>query len=267
MKQNPRFDPWTEAARSYDFLLKNPRLLALAAAPWALFSIACMAALQLWLRYDYDLLGSWYLDNWEDYRAGVGVLLFFVLWSAAAGMANTWHRVVLLNETPSIRFGPPSRRFGRYFRWCLVLGVGVYAVHLAVIHVIDFDRIESDAVFWLALWAPLFPVAMIMARFSLLLPAVAVDEERMTLGSSWAATAGSSGRFFVGLCAVTLPVCLIAAHVGTVQYFVPAETLGVVGLMTSVALIGLVLILGALASTYLSFMYQHFVEAPSERVV
>jgi hypothetical protein len=228
------------------------------------FCIAFVIATKLWLRHDQLFLGDDITLDVEGYFFGVGVVFFSMRWIATAGLASGWHRFVMLNEPPSIRLGLPSRRSLRYFARCLFLSIAIYAPYLAIMHVIDIEWIESDTVYWLALWAPMFLIAMIVTRFSLLLPAVAIDEERMTLRSSWEFTEGNTGRLFVGLCAVTLPVLVSGDLVQKIQYFPPIEILPVVGPMIIVTVICLHLITGALAATYLSFIYQRLVGAHAE---
>lgn len=256
MDQTPRFDPWTEAARSYDFVLKNRRMLAITAAPWALFLIA----LHL-LFASLDLAFGGIPSNAETAIMLIGhVAVLFI----GAGLAVCWHRFIMLNEMPFVRLGMPTRRLLRYFGYCVLLSAAFAALYLTSLRAMLYIDLVSALAYRALDWTAYVAVIVAVTRFSLTLPAAAIDESRMTLLASWGFTTKRALRFFIGLCAVVVPISLLQDLLADALWRLPDEVASAALFLARVADIVTILLLVALAATYLSFAYMQLVEKPSE---
>ena len=145
---------------------------------------------------------SWYIGlgetttlNWQ---------LWFVYWSSFTIFAVICHRLALL---------PPFRRFAvspaaavrlvlRFFGWLVVLGILFGTIDSALANLLEVifvniagDQYAREAEHW-SYYAATLPASYLPARFSMVLPATAIDE-KVDLRWSWERTRGNGWRLVV----------------------------------------------------------------------
>jgi len=119
------------------------------------------------------------------------------------------HRFIILGEvTAQYDLVPGDPRFQRFFGWIVVFSLlsAAPAVLSSIVPLPGFLR----SVLALAL---AIAVLIVTLRLIIVLPAVAVDSERVTWQNAMADTAGYAGRIFLIGLAAALPVGLVAGVV------------------------------------------------------
>jgi hypothetical protein len=158
----------------------------------------------------------------------LGQALNLLLTAAAVGSAVAWHRLLLLNEEPSLRSGLNigTRHFWRY------VGAGVLIALIAAIPpVVVLVPMALLDLLPAAGRAPPIEIAVIvlaylvsivlMLRLSVLLPARAIGDVTLSLREAWQRTRGNLWRLFFGIVACTLPPFLLVKIIFIALTIVP----------------------------------------------
>lgn len=153
-----------------------------------------------------------------------------IVWSAVLAIPAMllfgvfWHRYLLLGQEGALRFGPAALasmvlRSAGYLAVFFLLWLPLFALcFLAALLAAMVGGILAAAFFgeqasiyagFLIGPAAHVPPVIILARFSLVFPAIAVGE-RMTLAQSWAATKGSTLSFGGAILAAAAPMMVLA---------------------------------------------------------
>lgn len=179
-------------------------------APWFAGLIA-VSALAEWIHFPHarDVEAGF---SWHDFIYAAATILPFALVGAVVGVFV--HRRVLLADRPQDPkdTSHQTARVNSYFwRYMALGGLFVASIVLLAIpavsatavldaQIANFFTIESARyVAWLMPALLLFPLACYMpVRFTLSLPATAIDSPRPTFWDSWAATRGHFWKLFWG---------------------------------------------------------------------
>lgn len=152
-----------------------------------------------------------------DMNAETGWLAFVLLVQA---LVYTWfavrtHRLILGVAKPVQGMMRWKIRETRFFAWLtagvmllIIMGAAVVVTLLGALALIVADDDLNDRVIAVAFALALLPVAYLLARLAVLLPAVAIDQKR-NIAWAWALTKGNGWRLMVILWG--LPVALVSA--------------------------------------------------------
>lgn len=198
--------------------------------------------------------------TWLPIMAGVSLMFGLTLGGAWAGAAVAWHRLLLLDEKQS---GSPAARWRTTLRYaflsgalfCIVFAVVMLGIVASVRITEQPANTEWDVVLRSALIAA---IAFVANRFSLIYPAVAIGETRMTFAMSWTLTAGNTWRLFCAAALVIVPIVVAADLAGAALTTIAVEPIG----HSVASSFGLLLSLfanAAAVSTFYSLAYRHFV--------
>jgi len=117
------------------------------------------------------------------------------------------HRFIILGEvTTRYDLAPGDPRFQRFFGWTVVLAL-ISAIPAVVPSILSLPGV-LHAVLTIGL---AIGVVIVILRLFIILPAVAVDSDRVTWQNAMADTAGYAGRIFLIGLAAALPVGIAAA--------------------------------------------------------
>ena len=235
MEDGRKIRVWTMVADSYRFVLSHPRDLI--RVGW--LPVTALFALNLWL----DGMGSASrgLDTATPALAIAQVALnILVLSPIAASILVAWHRVVLLHIDTSesgvaVRLGWREVRYlfswlalsavflGIFtLAWGLVIGFGfllLVALKAALLlaQAVGSPSLGSTDQFIVLLYVAVLPAFLLASyfatRFSLVLPAMATDQQR-SLGTAWSLSAGNGWRLVLAALFVMLPVELFSIGIG-----------------------------------------------------
>lgn len=185
------------------------------------------------------------------------VLAFCSLWVAVA-----WHRYVLLDEMP----GPvlpvfEGSRIFAYLGKSIILGLLTAVIAFAVFIPVGFlvagfasanpSSIVTQILVLLPVLLAYFVIAVMVYRFSLILPASAVNKP-IRLGEAWAATSGGGGTIFQ--LAFVSAICVVGLEFIGDRLFAANPWIGLVWQLLSG---WLQLLVGV---SIITTLYGHFVE-------
>lgn len=187
----------------------------------------------------------------------VAVLMLFISWT---GAAVTWHRFLLLGEQPT---GSPLAHWQATLKYAFLAGAlfcaafAVVAIGLATAQSVAQDlhtfSVVAPTVALLAV-----AVALVVYRFSLVFPAVATGDTRMTFAASWKFTSGNTLRLILGVLLVVLPIELAGGLLTHVLSRIVLDKQ--VYAFSSDAIVGVdVIANAAMVSSFFSLCYRHLV--------
>jgi hypothetical protein len=156
--------------------------------------------------------------------AYLSVLSALAMTLCAAAFAVKWHRRALLGMAA---VGPLLALAGRDFRFVgrAILLLLVTIIPLVVLMFLAVLAMFSDvpvmiAITLLACFAAFLFAMYVLIRFSLILPAAAIDDDKTGWRESWAATAGVSVRLWGGALAATLPLAIFSKLIENLAFYV-----------------------------------------------
>jgi hypothetical protein len=190
---------------------------------------------------------------------------------AVSSIAVGWHRLVVLGERP--RKGAIMRldgTVGRYALTALIMLLPFYIPLLLLDSASSDTQVESGVVNAGLSFAVLIAGIVLGVKVSIILPAIALSRNDVTISRAWRATAWSWWRMFLGLLLTTLPPSLVLfmpamLRIGTWDSngLPPPEThLGFIRSCLETEL-GTVLS-GLVALSFLSQAFRHFFAVPEE---
>ncbi len=269
----PKVPVWRTAIESYRFVFSNlGRLLALS---WPLMVIGA-AALIVGGR------SGWGAETLQHSPAYVvaNILFAVVFFAMYIVFVVRWHRFFLLDDRESVFSEILAARNWRFLSYFLLLNLAPFLPMLIVVNIgfvasifgADLPPEGMVTGLWVALfifaWLPAFVLYFVFFRFSLVLPAVAVDRP-IGLGESWHRLRGNTRRYKNALTLVAIPT-IIVGFILMVPFLVasmpsggprPSMTVLVVWMLVII-----IFVIFATASwmTVLSKFYRHIVgmEAP-----
>jgi hypothetical protein len=185
-------------------------------------------------------------------------LILLVIVSAAAA---SWHRYVLSAEPPPALPMLDLNAF-RYAAYSLLLILLSFLMYLGGSLVLAplITTSGNQAAILLVVLIMMVIVAQVMGRFSMVLPSAATGQ-RMTLGVSWALTAGNTWRIFGILFLVQLVTIIPNEIASAMVRSVPALQLPGLILSIVLAAISFVLVIGALSRIFQALVSQPIAEA------
>jgi hypothetical protein len=168
--------------------------------------------------------------------------------------AVTCHRIVLLNETKVPRYGiyPWTPREMRFFGWTIVGYIYFFIITMLFVLLSGLVSAATGTLQSLSviLYLALLPGTYVFARFSVLLPATAVDEHR-DLKWAWDITSGNGWRLVV-------IVVLLPLLSGAVVGFFEVERYPIVEFLINLLSYALVAIEIATLSVSFRFLAEKF---------
>ena len=291
---------WRTVGKAYLAPFRHPLMLKRVLLLWIVIMAVVQALYFVWLfadpNYILGLTGDTEAkrtefttgNDWLD--AIASDLLYTALWlPMGASVAVAWHRLILRQET--------VRPFG-YLRldatvWIYVL----VTLALAVLHtslstylpafllifneqlgipaeiVSAYAGIYTSLLGGIALTAVLYTlVGLIAVRLSIILPAVALNARDVTLPQVWRATRWNAWRLLFGTALCSAPIYLVLASAPATLFLgwllntpVPYDSLPFDPLVNQsvwlAAIWALSLVFIVVPIGFLSFAYQHFIEA------
>jgi len=168
---------------------------------------------------------------------------------ASTILAVTTHRLVLLgsNDVPKYGFKAWGRRETLFFAYMVIIEIAIFAVAMVPFIVVFFTSISVEisggAVFWMPLILGIAIALYISSRFSLVLPATAVDHQ-LFMSGAWNQSRKHQGSIF--LIFGIIPLSLSAP--GFILYFLDSLIIEVV--VSFLVPIGIVIGIVLLSITY-----------------
>lgn len=240
--------------RSYIYFFSNFKKVINVALLWAgiVFVADCLMSFP-------SLCGGEGCNEWSN--------KFFVVLEIVAGMAVSvaFSRAIILKEKRSWKQISLGLRELKYLGYSLfimaLLIVSALVAGMLTVSIFGIDMKTSSMAMHpnaLMFYFVLVIVASIYSsRFSLILPAAAVDDKELNLLKSFQLTTGNSIKIFAGVILATLPVMLLLFFLGTAITALQIE--GLIGkAVFSFLSISLSLINTLLKACYLSHIYQYF---------
>jgi hypothetical protein len=233
-------------------------LLVRAAAPWVLLPVLLSLVL--------EMLVSRQGRGVDDPSVGGGAVLLALvsanlLWALAlSAVIVFWSRHLLLGERPDVLMAPINLRVLRYFGVGLLLAfaIGVpvtlftFVVSTILAGPAGFAAVEAQAP--LAGLLVLVAAAVVLARLHLVLPAIAIDDRRMTFGRAWHLTAGHTAPLLLGMILAGVPIAIAG---GLLQHGLAA--LGLAGTLTGITLnSAAIFVQAAVVTSFMSLSYRFF---------
>ena len=220
---------WRTAIGSYGFVFSNlGRFFALG---WLLFLIAVAAqiigVLVLGERLGW---GAETLQRSPAYPAYVvaTVLIFVVYFAMFLAFAVRWHRFYLLDERESVFSEILAARNWRFLGYILLLALAPF-LPMLIGMIIGLGAAISGAglpqegmmagllaIIVIFAWLSTFVLYFVVFRFSLVLPAAAVDRP-IGLGEAWRGLGGNTRRYVGAIILVAIPM-IIALLILTVVF-------------------------------------------------
>ncbi len=201
--------------------------------------------------------------------AGLNLLSLLLGLVIGSSVAVGWHRLLLLGEMPAtagyLRLDNTVWRYIAVAGLMLVLSMPFFVAAFVMAQVAPEiapgpgqpppELSGGVALLVLVMLAAMCAAFLITTRWSLALPARAVDDLALTLGDSWRLTQGSFWRLFAGTMACYVPTLVVASLVaapglaggGPGGYIISVMLSSAAGLVTSV-----------FPLAFLSLAYRHF---------
>ena len=267
---------WRTALESYGFVFANlGRFLALG---WLLLVIA--AAPQIIGALAMGESSVWETETLGDSPAHdlATVLKSLVSFAIDLVFAVRWHRFFLLNERKSVFSDILAARNWRFMNYILLL-VLVPLLPMLIVLIIGLAAALSGArlppdgmeaglpatIFLFAFYAT-YPLFFVFLRFSLVLPAAAVDRP-IDLGESWRRLGGNTWRYIGAIILVVIPAIIVGLIL--MALFVPFRIASLPGggqgpsvtfiVVWNLAIIIFTFFATAVGITVLSKFYRHIV--------
>jgi hypothetical protein len=251
---------WKTVADIYIVTARHALELLRFAWPWLAVLIIASGALY-WGLYsaEQEALQSHIMSS-----ASLWYTTLFVSTAIGAAIAVPWHRTILLNETQTAaaNLKADATRL-TYFAYALMLGVAPFALLYAV----DWSKPQSATVVFASTVALLLTWP-IFNRLSLILPAIAVGHNNVTIQNVWQATHGQTIRLLatsllqiVPFFAVIVAVVFLAPDTDPAANQVQSRfAFTASNVLWEIAAI----FIGMLFVTFLSLAYRHFFGLPED---
>ena len=226
---------WRTVDQAFGAFFANPITVVRTALPWIILTVIISAVYEwaIWIEEsnvatDLEDEGDGPLRNefleilpW----VGIGTLYLLITILLVVSLAVAWHRWILQDEP--ILFGADTfldRMTWRYGFWFIVLGIimsvafaiaGFWFITLmAQIFSPSLDLHPSQMFSYLYLtyagvFALIVYVWVVVARLSLILPAVALGHDSVTAAKAWTMTKGNSLRLLFGPIVCCVPIVLL----------------------------------------------------------
>ena len=227
---------WRTAVASYRFVFANlGRFLALG---WLLMLAA--AAPQIFATLVMGEPSGWSAESFQESPAHAlaNVLISGVYYAMHVVFAVRWHRFYLLDERRSVFSEILAARNWRFLGYVLLLALVPYLPMLIMLIVgwgaaLSGVRLppegmvaELSAAIFIFAWLGTFILYFVFVRFSLVLPAAAVDRP-IGLSESWRRLGGNTWRYIGAIILVLIPAIIVGLIV--VALFVPFLIAGLPG--------------------------------------
>jgi hypothetical protein len=272
---------WDTLGDSFNFVFGHWGRFVHLAGGWILFAIVLFLAVLV--AFGPEAVQQTQLNDAATLSAGhaVGALLLLILAIVSyTAFAVSWHRAVLLDDTQEpLRFRWREARFLMYMIVITLLSFGVLLGAVAVTGVAigllaagatlfrDFHSVGGGAVALgvLAMLVAMIVLAPFLARFSLGLPAIAVEEPEGVFGRSWHRGWRNGWRLIWGPFICSLPLSIASGIFGLGQagafllldYSDAWRVVGLLGMVVCYALsTGAHFLAVAGAVTFLSLSYR-----------
>jgi hypothetical protein len=203
---------------------------------------------------------------------------------AGVSIAVAWHRLMILNEQPSVSgSNVATKKLWRYVVAAIALFLIMFLPVIAVMLPTFYFLLPAPPVRIPPPLSPpsgLLPLFLLMfvvyavgtavtLRLTLLLPAQAVGDTRLTIRQTWNRTRGNTWRLFWGIVACTVPPLLLVESASLTMIGAPNPATFASGdfaakmtTMSTVFAIYYLLIL-PIGIGFLSHAYRHFFQAPA----
>jgi hypothetical protein len=256
----PKLPFWRTVGSCYAIVARNFGQLVRMSWLWLLIMLPVYAAVHWWI---------WPWSTGADQavaeRAGAG-LVFAITFlpniveiPALASIAVAWHRLVLrhqrVSDAPYLRLDGIVWLYAFAVLALWILGVGPLLFPTTLMNTMPADP-RSLAALWISLAAVAagFTILLLLPRFSLVLPAIALGES-LSLADAWRATRGNTWRLAGPTLLCTLPPVIPFVLLAMLADGGTRASSTIVSTISSLAYVLIVTI----AVTLLSLAYRHLV--------
>lgn len=193
---------------------------------------------------------------------------------AAAAVSVAFSREIILKEKRNwlqISFGRREIKYLFYnllILLMIILAAAVLGVFYSLIMqltggVNSAGQLEQPMTLLIYL-AAVLAVAVVVSRFCLVLPAVAVDNQKFSFATAFEVSKGNSNKIFLGLFLSSLPVLVALLAVSAFLQAAPIEN-WLAKLLISFVLVTLTMLNAILKACYLAHIYQYFIYFYNQR--
>jgi hypothetical protein len=246
-------------SQSFELFIERAAPFARATAPWAIILFGLILAMPAWaqpIRETSDG-NSFPVAPFIAAFAMTAVTAFVTI-----GAACAWHRTLMLGESRSGLAVVTGAAFWIYAaRWTgLLIAFLIVASSLLSIGTVLAVSLAPISLLFLLATVASAAILLVAARLSLVLPAAAIRETRMTFLASWQFTRGSGWRLFLGgLLAVAPAVGLSLLVIPRILPLTPELEWDAYRVLAIAARVATYFVTVGLATTYLSVCYHHLV--------
>ena len=129
-------------------------------------------------------------------------------------IAVAWHRLIILKEYPTSLGAPINKQVAIYLLFMILAMFVAMGPTIAANYFLTtsykFSRLIGEPIIFLGLLAIVSIItAVVLYRFALILPAIAIDDKKLRIRDSWRLTQNNTGRLLAGGVLSFLPVSLI----------------------------------------------------------
>lgn len=210
-------------------------------------------------------------QNCLGWQSNLSMLLAVI---AAASVSVAFSREIILKEKKNwfnISFGRREVKY-IFYNLLILLMIILSAVILGVFYnlimqqtggVSSTGQLERPMTLLIYL-AAVLAVAVVVSRFCVILPAVAVDNQKINFTTVFEMTKGNSAKIFFGLFLSSLPMMAALLVVSSFLLAVPMEN-WVAKLAVSLVVVSLTMLNAILKACYLAHIYQYFIYFYNQR--
>jgi hypothetical protein len=254
MQDAAGFSGWTIAKRSYSFVRGSLGEAARIGSVWVAI-LTIFAMLQTVVN---DHLPSDDLITWASIGVAIVVSVAFF-----ASVAVTWHRFVLRGERAGLLHINGPRTLSYMALLIAFYGIVIAPFVLTTYFITEYFTagLESGMLFFVAAVAALCLWGL-SARFALRLPAIAIDDDRMTLQESWSTTKDLWPGLLWGTIVAALPPLVAEIAFGLASEELsnyPGAEIAAIAISSAFSIAGVLLY-----ATFLSLSYQWLVGDTSD---
>jgi hypothetical protein len=208
--QGTNFGAWSSALASYRLVFTHPVDVVRIGWVWVVLA---------------HLIG--YVLGYLAVHIGISylaVLSALAVTLCGAAFAVKWHRRALLGMAsvgPVMALASRDLRFvGRAILLLLATIIPLVVLMFLAVLAMFSDAPVMIVITLLACFAAFLLAMYVLIRFSLILPAAAIDDDKTGWRDSWTATAGVSVRLWGGALVAVLPLAIVSKLIENLAFFV-----------------------------------------------